>query len=82
MLPGTHQELGSLSLQYLVRTRSSGYVPRRLAEIFLGKDGDHRVEGAPMFSYPAYVVYPSDADPEFSEQLLAELHMAAAELAG
>lgn len=80
IVPGTRLELGSLSLSYMFNTRSSGYVPRRLAyEHF--KSGDlHEVTGAPTFSYPAYVVYPSDMEPEFRDLALAALRQTASAL--
>ena len=77
-LPGTHLELGSLSLQYLITTNSSGYVPRRLVRPLLRDKTLSRVKGAPVFSYPAYAVYPSDPDSDFSRLILKELRANAA----
>jgi len=81
-VPGTYLELGSLSLKYLIETRSSGYVPKRLAMEFLEAQTLYQVKGAPVFSYPAYVVYPTDADPEFAERVLDELRETAAPFNG
>ena len=79
-LPGTYLELGSLSLQYLIESGSSGYVPERLVTDRL-KDGSLcRVNGAPKFNYPAYAVYPSDSNEEFSSLILDGLRVAAAEI--
>lgn len=77
-VPGTHLELGSLSLKYMIDTRSSGYMPRRLAHEHIKAGTLFPVKGAPVFSYPAYVVYPSDADPEFAELVLGALKETAA----
>ena len=76
-LPGTHLELGSLSLQYLIQTNSSGYVPRRLIGELLRDKTVTQVKGAPVFSYPAYAVYPSDPDSEFMKLILDELRTSA-----
>jgi len=60
--PGTFLELGSLSLQYLIESKASGYVPRRLVKTHLATGQLHQVKEVPVFSYPAYVVYPSETD--------------------
>lgn len=80
-IPGTYLELGSLSLNYLLDTHSSGYVPKRLVVEHLHTKTLHVVKGAPIFSYPAYVVYPTDADPEFAQLVLTALRETAAKFA-
>jgi len=61
-VPGTHLQLGSLSIQYLIQNNSSGYVPRRTAARHLKSGALKLVPRAPVFSYPAYAVFPGDAD--------------------
>ena len=57
-------ELGSLGLKYLLENHATGYFPRRLVVPYL-KDGTLKLIGqAPVFHYPAYVVYPVEGDPE------------------
>ena len=57
-------ELGSIGLQYLLSNHGSGYFPERLVQPFIKKKQLKLVAESPVFSYPAYVVYPegSDAD--------------------
>ncbi len=76
-VPGTYLELGSLSLQYLVNTKSAGYVPRRLVVDLLRDSRIYHVRRAPTFSYPAYAVYPTEAAPEFETTVLEELRLVA-----
>ena len=72
-VPGTYLQLGSLSMQYLVQSHSSGYVPRRNATRHLESGDLKLVPRAPVFSYPAYAVYPSDADADVLQVMLDEL---------
>jgi DNA-binding transcriptional LysR family regulator len=60
--PGLYMELGSLSLKYVLENRSSGYFPRRLVAPHLSDGRLQPVRGAPVFHYPAYVVYPAAGD--------------------
>jgi len=76
-VPGTYLELGSLSLQYLVNTGSSGYVPKRLVGDLLASGRLTPIEGAPTFSYPAYAVYPTESGAEFKTLVLSELRKVA-----
>lgn len=80
-VPGTYLELGSLSLQYLIETRSAGYVPKRLVADQLESRALHWLRGAPVFSYPAYAVYASDNVEEFELLVLASLRTHAAAMA-
>ena len=63
-VPGLYMELGSIGLQYLLSNHGSGYFPERLVQPFIKKKQLKLVAESPVFSYPAYVVYPegSDAD--------------------
>jgi DNA-binding transcriptional LysR family regulator len=62
--PGLYMELGSLGLKYLLENPATGYFPRRLVVPYL-KDGTlKRIAQAPVFHYPAYVVYPTEGDPD------------------
>lgn len=79
-VPGTTLELGSLSLQYLIESGSSGYVPRRLVQGRLDGGSLHQVAGAPVFYYPAYAVYPSDTNEDFSTLVLERLRQTAAQM--
>lgn len=76
-LPGTHLQLGSLSIQYLIQNNSSGYVPRRTAARHLESGALKLVPRAPVFSYPAYAVFPSDTDADLLQVMLDELEISA-----
>jgi DNA-binding transcriptional LysR family regulator len=69
-VPGTYLQLGSLSLQYLIETRSAGYVPKRLVAAQLAAGDMHWLKKAPTFYYSAYAVYPSDNNEEFAALVL------------
>lgn len=71
--PGTYLELGSLGLKYLLEHQASGYFPRRLVGPHLESGALKLVSEAPAFSYPAYVVYPADADPRILTLVLKHL---------
>lgn len=73
-VPGTYLELGSLSLQYLMQSASSGYVPYRIAKPYLSAGTLHLSSKAPAFSYPAYVAYSTDIAAEVIDVVLSELH--------
>lgn len=72
-IPGLYMELGSLSLNYLLDNQGSGYVPKRLALPHLQEERLRLVKNAPSFHYPAYVVYPADADPQILDLALVTM---------
>ncbi len=76
--PGVYMELGSLSLNYLLSNSGSGYFPKRLVAPYLNEGRLKRVRKAPSFRYPAYVVYPADADPEVLGLALETMNAVAA----
>ncbi len=80
-VPGTYLELGSLSVQYLMQQRASGYVPRRTIAPMIEDGSLVMVPKAPVFSYPAYVAYPSETDPDPTRPVRDILH-AVAEMQG
>ncbi|MDX1483189.1 MAG: LysR family transcriptional regulator [Alphaproteobacteria bacterium] len=62
--PGIHMELGVLGLGYLLENEATGYFPKRLAAPFVEEGRLRILLGAPVFTYPAYVVYSADAESE------------------
>ena len=75
--PGVYMELGSLGLRYLLMRPCSGYFPRRLVQASLDAGDLTLVPDAPVFTYPAYVVYPSDGDRNVIDLALRELRATA-----
>ncbi|MEJ8568322.1 LysR family transcriptional regulator [Elongatibacter sediminis] len=56
--------IGLLGLQHILKNGGSGYFPRRLVANHLSLGLLHRVPDAPSFTLPAFIVYPSEHDPE------------------
>lgn len=76
-VPAVYMELGSLGLRYILENRGSAYFPRRLVERYLDDGRLKLVNDAPVFHYPAYVVFASDGNAEFLEPALANLRQVA-----
>ncbi|MEO3431379.1 LysR family transcriptional regulator [Pelagibius sp. CAU 1746] len=79
--PGLYMELGSLGLKYLLQNRASAYLPRRLLKAPLAEGRLKLVPQAPVFHYPAYVVYPSGGDAEVTARVLKALRAVAKQTA-
>jgi DNA-binding transcriptional LysR family regulator len=77
--PGLYMELGSLSLNYLLQNHASGYFPKRLVLSYLEEGALKLVKQAPVFHYPAYVVYPTDGNPELFDVALKTMKKVAAD---
>jgi len=80
--PGLYMELGSLSLKYLLDSKGSGYFPRRLVEPHLSAGTLKLVPDAPVFHYPAYVVYPAQGDSLLLKRALKAMRNLAADCSG
>lgn len=76
-VPGLFMELGSLGLRYILEYGGSGYFPRRVVAPHVAAGRLFLVRRAPSFSYPAYVVYPSEADREVLDPVLGGLRESA-----
>ena len=77
-VPPVYMELGSLGLLYLLRNRGSGYFPKRLVAPYLQDRSLRLFKGAPVFRYPAYVVYSPDSDPDILGSVLGNLRQTVA----
>lgn len=55
--------IGWLGLQYILGQGGSGYFPLRLVRERIAAGELKRVDNAPQFLLPAYVVYPTEGDP-------------------
>jgi DNA-binding transcriptional LysR family regulator len=58
--PGLSVNIGWLGLRYLLDQGGSGYFPERIVAGLIAEGLLDRVDGAPAFALPAYVVHPSD----------------------
>ncbi len=78
--PALTANIGWLGLQHILENGGSGYFPVRLVRRYLEAGRLTSPREAPEFSLPAYVVYPTDSDPElFGMALNAMRDLAAAE---
>jgi DNA-binding transcriptional LysR family regulator len=73
---------GPLGLEYLLAVGGSGYFRESVARPHLKAGRLHRVPGAPEFLYPAYAVYPENADAEVLVPALEGLRKVAGRLRG
>jgi hypothetical protein len=73
---------GPLGLEYLLSAGGSGYFRESVAKPHLRAGRLHRVAGAPEFLYPAYAVYPDNADSAVLPPALEGLRTVAARLRG
>jgi len=71
--------LGPLALQYLLQHGGRGYFRTRVVQRYLDEGMLKRVEQAPEFSYPVYVVYPRAAESAALSTAIALLREAADE---
>lgn len=72
--PGLSIDLGALGVNLVINQGGAAYFPRRIVEPHMSEGLLHRVENAPSFPYPAYVVWQEEfADPAVIEAALETL---------
>ncbi|TWI58655.1 DNA-binding transcriptional LysR family regulator [Pseudomonas duriflava] len=71
--------LGPLALQYLVQKGGAGYFRTRVVQHYLDSGVLRRVERAPEFAYPTYLVYSRDRDTPALQQAIQHLRDVVAE---
>lgn len=71
--------LGPLALQYILQYGGSGYFRTRVVQSYLDSGVLERVEQAPEFSYPVYLVYPRARERQALEVSLTLLRQIAKE---
>jgi len=78
-LPAVTVGLGQIGLQYILENGGAGYFPARLVRPLLASKRLSRVQKAPVFRRPAYMVYLADPpDPDLQSLALAGLRSIAA----
>lgn len=80
-VPGLFMELGSLGLRYILECGGSGYFPRRVVAPHVKAGRLFIVRQAPRFSYPAFLVYPSAAEQDVLQPVLAGIRESARKIA-
>ncbi|MBO3277671.1 LysR family transcriptional regulator [Pseudomonas schmalbachii] len=71
--------LGPLALQYLLECGGSGYFRTRVVHAYLQSGVLRRVDKAPEFIFPTYLVYSREKDSPALQQAIAILHEVIAE---
>ncbi len=69
--PGLTLDLGVLSLEWLARTGSSGFVPERLAESHISSGQLEPVEDMPALAFSPYVCWSTAMDDSLVEGMIA-----------
>lgn len=69
--PGLTLDLGVLSLDWLARTGSSGFVPERLAESYIGSGQLEPVEDMPALAFSPYVCWSTAMEDGLVEDMIA-----------
>ena len=64
---GLTLSLGALGADYLINRRAAAYLPARAAAPHLAAGRLSLVPGAPVFPYPAWVVWRDDIDPDLAK---------------
>jgi LysR family transcriptional regulator, flagellar master operon regulator len=73
LMPVMFTNLGPLALSYVLSAGGSGYFRMQAIQQHLAAGRLHLVVDAPRFSYPVYVVYPTNADEHVLAPALAGL---------
>jgi len=68
--PRVSLDLGTLGIEYLLLSPSSGYFPRRIADPLIQNGDIHIVDEAPKFNYPAYLIYAEDIENDLIDVIL------------
>lgn len=71
--PGVALSLGSLGLNYILRNKRTGYFPMRVAKSHIEDQRLFLVPDAPVFPFPAYVIYHKDLEADLIELSLDEM---------
>ncbi len=71
--PGVTLSLGSLALNYVLRNQRSGYFPMRVIKRHLDEEQLFLVPEAPVFPFPAYVIYHKDLEADLIAMSLEEM---------
>ncbi len=68
-----HIDLGPLALEYLIKNGGSGYFRTRAVQPYIDKKLVYKVNSAPEFSYPVYLIYSRERSSQLLEQALSTL---------
>ncbi|SDK57048.1 transcriptional regulator, LysR family [Methylophilus rhizosphaerae] len=71
--PGLSINLGPLALNHILEHGGSGYFRSRVVQTYIENGELEKVETAPEFSYPIYLMYPRNSKNAVMTQVLAKL---------
>ncbi len=77
---GLTTNIGPLGLQHILNCGGSGYFPRRLVDTHLAAGTLFQAADSPTFKLPAYLVYPTEHDPDVFRTALALMREIAIEV--
>jgi hypothetical protein len=69
--------LGTLSARYVVEHKRAAYLPARFVQDLVDEEELYVVKGAPVFPFPAYVVWNPEKEHELMEKALRLLRRVA-----
>lgn len=70
----TSLALGPLALNFIIDQKRAGYFPTRLVREHINNGALHIVSNAPVFPFPAYVIWNSEKNPQLMQRSLTHLH--------
>ncbi|MGW8248654.1 MAG: LysR family transcriptional regulator [Acidiferrobacterales bacterium] len=73
--------IGWLGIQLTLANGGSCYLPARMADPLIGSGRLFRIDGAPEFTHPAYMVYPRESENPVLEQAITGLRELASQSA-
>lgn len=80
--PALVVDIAWLGLQHMLNHGGSGYFPERLVQSYLDSGVLFRIQAAPTFTLPAYMVYPTDGESEPLKTALSSIRQALIEQGG
>ncbi|ACT60835.1 LysR family transcriptional regulator [Hirschia baltica] len=76
--PGLTINLGAIGVNLVIRNKGASYFPKRIVQTHLDEGVLFQIQGAPTFSFPAYVVYQEAfSSPEIMDCALSTLRFIA-----
>ncbi len=76
----TTLSIGPLAINFIIELNRAAYFPTRVVKPFIDSGHLHVVSGAPVFPYPAYVVWNEEKSPELIDKALGLLRLCAEEV--
>jgi DNA-binding transcriptional LysR family regulator len=75
--PALHANIGWIGVQYMLANGGAAYLPQRMVRLLLARGIVWRIDSAPSFTLPAYMVHALDRDDPIMAQALTGLRQLA-----